>query len=261
MTNLDSKYNTFSEETHTYYQEIKDDIQFLLENDVRFAIFDTINIFKQPLSVKNIALLKRYPSTTIIHHIPLMLELKVISAQKLPKKSGKYYSVTEKFLPLTKLRFDSLMVDIERLLGQLENRKNLSMQEFRIERILEMKKILDPKIFDILAETIKSAGIFNKSMTNITAEYLKYTMKNLEDKKKINMPLPIAEVFFEQISLAFSNVNQYIEYQKLYLSFIRDLGILQKKISEENSKIEENDLEKAYFYFFTAPIVNISEND
>ena len=234
------------------------DFHFLQDNDVRTSIISCISVLKEPLNLSKLSKLTGYPITTLIHHIPQMLERNLIKTEKVVGKRGKYYNITEKYLKIRNIK--SQEMDIEDEIRKLDERQNLSISEYKKETFNELKKNFESKKFTInIADVIRSLGVFNNNIAKISSEYVKYIINHISDENPENLLIPLADIFLGAISLSFSNVNQLIEFKKIYINFVQNLYEFRGKLEKENGKFDEKGLEKAYIYFFTTPIINITE--
>ena len=147
------------------------DFQFLLENDVRYSIISCIFILKEPLNLSKLSTLTGHPITTLIHHIPLMLEKNLIKTDKIPGKRGKFYNVTEKYLKIRKIKSSEAVIEDTR--QKLDKSRNLSIPNFKMQHFKEMKKNFKTnKISANIADVIRNLGVFNNNVTKITSEFL-----------------------------------------------------------------------------------------
>ena len=239
-------------------KEEVEDYQFLLDSDVRYSIISAISVFHEPLTLSKIATLTGHPTTTLIHHIPAMLEKDLIKVQKVPKKRGKYYNITEKFIKIRNLK--SQEMELENIIEKIDDMKNLTINEYRIEILKEIQKNLESQKVSInTADIIKSQSVFNKNVTNITSEYLKYLINTLNDENRINLIVPLTNLISQQFSFTFSNLDQVLEFEKINLTFLNQISAFRKRVEVENARLDEKGLDKAYMYFFTTPIINITD--
>lgn len=232
--------------------------EFLVENDVRYSIVSCISIFKEPLNLSKLSKLTGHPITTLIHHIPQMIEHELIKVEKISGKRGKFYYTTERFFKIRKAK--SSLLEIEELNTKLDELTDLTTKDYKVKYFNEMKRKYEANEFtDNIADTIRSQGVFNNNITKISANYIKYVIKLFSEENPQIQSISLADIDVGSMSLSFSNVNQYLEFQKIYLNFNIQLFKLRNKLEEENAQFNDKDLEKAYIYFFTTPIVDISE--
>ena len=236
-----------------------DDYEFLIENNVRFSIISCLSIFQEPLNLSKIAKLTGHPITSLIHHIPQILERGLIKVEKIPGRRGKFYNVTRKFIEEQDLRSKEMGEEFSNEL--LEEKKTLSNSEYKKESFFEIKKKLGSKeLFTNMIDLIRSLGVFNNNIAKISSEYYYYLLKNISQEYSDELKIALADVMVNQDSVSISNVSQLLELQKLFLDFFNGLTEIKKKFDHENEKIRKKELEKVYVYFFTTPIVDITED-
>ena len=230
-----------------------------MENDVRYSIISCISAFQEPLNLSKMSKLTGHPITTIIHHIPQILERGLIKVEKIPGKRGKFYNITPKFIEERDLR--SKEMDEEFSNEFSEKKKILSNSEYKRQTFFETKKKLESKeLSSNMIDLIRSLGVFNNNIAKISSEYYTYLFKNLskEYSEEFKMALSGAIVFQESVSI--SNVSQLQELQKLFFDFSVNLTEIRKKFEKDNEKLSEKELEKVYTYFFTTPLIDISDD-
>ncbi len=238
--------------------QLNEDLKFLLGSEVRFAIISTIDAFKEPLSLSKLSIITGYPITTLIHHIPTLLKKEFILPKKIPSKRGKFYELSEKTLKI--LEFSDSETDYEIFFKELDESKSMSIVDYKVKILnLYSELIKTGKLNSIIADAINSVAMFNRNIANFSAEYLKKFIEEFQTKKSLEMDIPIAYISNFQMSFTFSSVSQLKEFQKIYLSFMKELAELKKKFDLENTNENESKLEKAYLYLFTAPIINFSD--
>lgn len=240
-------------------KEKDDDYEFLIENDVRYSIIACLSIFQEPLNLSMMAKLTGHPITTIIHHIPQILERGLIKVEKIPGRRGKFYNITPKFIEKRNLR--SKEIDEEFSSENLEKKKNLSKYEYKKNAFLETKKKFESKELSTnLIDVVKSLGVFNNNIAKISAEYLNYLVKIISQEFSDEMKVSLSEIIVNQSSVTLSNVSQAIELQKVYVDFLHNLNEIRIKFDQENKNVNAKNLEKVYFYFFTTPIIDITDD-
>lgn len=240
-------------------KEKNDDYEFLIENDVRYSIIACLSIFQEPLNLSMMAKLTGHPITTIIHHIPQILKRGLIKVEKIPGRRGKFYNITAKFMEERDLRTKEL--EEEYSSESIEEKKKFSKSEYKKQSFLETKKKFESKeLSTTLIDVVKSLGVFNSNIAKITAEYLNYLVRIIPQEFSDEFKLTLSEIVVSQRSVTISSVSQAIELQKVYVNFLHNLSEINKKFDQENEKVNEKDLEKVYFYFFTTPIVDITDD-
>ena len=63
-----------------------------------------------------------------------------------------------------------------------------------------------------------------------------------------------------QATFTISDVNQWLQLQKLYRDFLDNAIRLNRKFDLENKSIKKEGLERVYLNFFVMPIVDITED-
>ncbi len=222
--------------------QLNEDLKFLLGSEVRFAIISTIDAFKEPLSLSKLSIITGYPITTLIHHIPTLLKKEFILPKKIPSKRGKFYELSEKTLKI--LEFSDSETDYEIFFKELDESKSMSIVDYKVKILnLYSELIKTGKLNSIIADAINSVAMFNRNIANFSAEYLKKFIEEFQTKKSLEMDIPIAYISNFQMSFTFSSVSQLKEFQKIYLSFMKELAELKKKFDLENTNENESKLE------------------
>ena len=235
----------------------KEVIKYLMENEVRFAIISALNLFKKPLNLSKLSKITAYPITTIIHHIPNLLDKNLIVKSKVPGERGKFYYLS---------MYGQEIIDIsdsepipESFFDRIEETKNMSVMEYNnYLKKFYTDLIESGELTEDAPDIMVSMATFNKNIANFTANFVKKMIKKLQNNStdNLNIPLSYASNFFS--SIKFSDINQLKAFQKLYLTFFNNLIELQNEFDEENKQNNKKIVETAFFYAFTAPIININ---
>lgn len=238
-------------------QPVNENYQFIMENGVRFAIMTALSIYNQPLNLTKLSKLTSCPTTTLIHHIPSLIEKNLIRVTNLSKKR-KYYELTEEFFNIDK--FTDSDKEIEMLLKSFEDTKKMSISEYKLQLFKGYSERIQQKEFtEGLANDIVTLAMINKNIATFLSENLKIFIKNFIEKKTVDLDIPITYPSNNEMTLDFSTVEQLQEFQKLNYNYIRNLKKLKEKIVQENKGIPDDKLEKSYLYLFVSPIFNISD--
>ena len=233
------------------------DLQYLLANEVRFAIISTLEAFREPLTLSKLSIITGYPITTLIHHIPTLVEEKYLKNKKISGKRGKFYELGERARKVVELSNNN--ADISSDIKLIENLKGLEINDYKKEILKFYSELV--KSGDINLESvfgINSLAEFNRNIANFSTELMKKVILDIQNEK-INIDIPMSFVSNYNNTLKISNTEQLNEFQMIYLKFVQDLINLQKKIDLENKGSDEKKLEKIHIYFFTTPIVNFSD--
>ncbi len=238
-----------------------ENFKFLVGNEVRFAIVSTMSILNQPLNLTKLSKLTGYPTTTLIHHIPSMLERDLIINSGEPTTKKKFYSLGPNYFKIKE--FNDSEADIEKNLSPLLHAEDMDITDYKFTLLKFFGDMVQSKRFDeSISDSMVTLAMFNKTQASVTSELWKKMKKiviDFKEKEKVNLDFPITIPSMGQSSYNFSTIKQLNEFQAIYIKFLKDLSNFKKKIDQENKGLDENKLEKAYFYLFVAPIFNIND--
>lgn len=232
--------------------------QFLLGNDVRFAIVTALSVYNKPLNLTKLSKLTGLPTTTLIHHIPSLIDKNLIRIAVMPNSKRKFYELTEQFFDIEEFE-DSEDLIVERI-KKVEQTEKMSISEYKLELFKDYSDLIEKKVLtEDVANAMVTLAMFNKNIATFLSENMKSFVKNYLEKKTVDLNLPIAYPSNAQFTLDFSTVEQLQEFQKLNFTYGRNLIKLRKKIVQENKGIPVEKLEKTYLYLFVSPIFNIPD--
>ena len=236
------------------------DLKYLMENEVRFAIISALNLFREPLNLSKLSKITAYPITTLIHHIPSLLEKDLIVNSKVPQKRGKFYYLSDKTEKL--LAVSDNEPNSQQFFDNIEKAKNMSIEEYQ-SHLKEYYQVMveSQSLDESTSNALLSIAIFNKNITNFTNNFIQKIILKIKRGETINFDLPLGFISNSLFSFAFSSVLQVKEFQKIFFTFYNDLIEFKQKIDNENKIGKQKILETNYLYLSMSPVINIEEFD
>ena len=241
-------------------KEIQDFLS-LVGNEVSFSIISAITLYNEPLNLIKLSKMTGYPSSTLSRYIQVLLNkkfIKKLDKENKPKKRGIFYDIDENFLRIQKIMESES--ETEDMTENFDSVKDMNISDYKLKLLKEYNdKIQNNSFTENYNNFIGSLAMFNQNIAKFNVEYFKHLINYFKEGKILGIDIPLSYVSSQQATFTFANINQLIEFQAIYIKFMKDIIDFKKKISKENGSFDEKKLEKAYLYLYVGPIINITE--
>ena len=224
----------------------------------------TLSTFDKAMNLSELAEITGNPTTTLIHHIPGLLDKNFIEIIIIKGKRGKFYSVTEKYHELIKKygsqpntpNEDVTTVDIS----------SFTNEEYKDHVLKELSGLIkEKKLTSEMLDSMISLATFNKSMVLLITNYMKNMISKINNGKENEVKMALGDLNSTQMSITISNTIQLKKLVELNADYVKNLILIKKEFHDEikSNNLDFKILDKVFINLFIGPVpgsLNESKN-